>query len=57
VVAVAKQFAPTQCRSATECFKLTRDVSDAVRLMIDGLRAPSPLNADWVAPWLAYSGT
>jgi hypothetical protein len=55
VVALARQFSPTVCGSAAQCFQLTRDVKDAVRLMVEGLHAPGLLNADWVAPWLAGS--
>jgi hypothetical protein len=55
VVALARQFSPTACGSAAECFRLTRDVSDAVRMMVESLRAPSLLDADWVAPWLGAS--
>ena len=53
VVDLARQFSPVACGSAAECFRLTRDVRDAVRLMVDGLRAPDLLNAGWVALWLA----
>jgi hypothetical protein len=53
VVDLGRQFSPTVCGSAEECFRLTRDVRDAVQLMVDGLRAPGSLNAGWVAPWLA----
>jgi hypothetical protein len=52
VVATARQFGPGQCRSAAECFQLTRDVQDAVRLMISTLRAPERLDRDRTAPWL-----
>ncbi len=52
VVATARQFGPASCGSADECFRLTRDVRGAVRLMIAGLRAPVLLNTDWVAAWL-----
>jgi len=52
VVATARQFSPTLCGSAEECFRLTRDVRGAVRLMITGLRAPGRLDSHWVAPWL-----
>jgi hypothetical protein len=52
VVGLAKQFSPTVCGSAADCFRLTRDVRDAVGLMVDGLRAPGLLNAGWVAPWI-----
>jgi hypothetical protein len=55
VVATAQQFGPAQCRSAAECFELTRDVRDAVDLMIASLRAPERLDRDRTAPWLARS--
>ena len=55
VVATAQQFGPAQCRSAAECFRLTRDVQDAVQLMIATLRAPDHLDRGRVAPWLALS--
>jgi hypothetical protein len=55
VVATAQQFAPAKCRSAADCFELTRDVQDAVRLMIATLRAPERLDRDWAAPWLGRS--
>jgi hypothetical protein len=53
VVAIAQQFAPARCLSAGECFGLTRDVQDAVQLMIATLRAPERLDRDRTAPWLA----
>ena len=52
VVAIARQFGPAGCRSAAECFRQTRDVQDAVRLMMATLRAPERLDRDRVAPWL-----
>jgi hypothetical protein len=52
VVALAQQFAPVQCGSAARCFELTRDASDAVRLMVGSLRRPDLLDADRVAPWI-----
>ena len=55
VVATARRFAPAECRSAAECFQLTRDVQDAVQLMIATLRAPERLDRDRAAPWLAHS--
>jgi hypothetical protein len=51
IVAVAKQFAPDRCTSATQCFDLTRDARDAVQLMIAELRRPHLLDAEWVSPW------
>ena len=51
VVAVARQFAPDSCTSAQQCFELTRDVRDAVQLMIAELRRPDLLDTEWVSPW------
>jgi len=56
VVATAQQFGPARCRSAAECFQLTRDVEDTVQLMIATLRAPERLDRDRVAPWLERAG-
>ena len=53
VVATARQFGPDRCRSAAECYQLTRDVQSAVQLMIATLRAPDNLDRDRAAPWLA----
>jgi hypothetical protein len=55
VVATAQQFGPQRCRSAEQCFGLTRDVAGAVRLMITTLRAPERLDREWTRPWLASS--
>jgi hypothetical protein len=52
VVSTAQQFGPSECRSAAECFQLTRDVEEAVQLMIATLRAPDRLDRDRAAPWL-----
>jgi hypothetical protein len=52
VVATAQQFGPASCRSAAECFQLTRDRADTVQLMIATLRAPERLDRDRAAPWL-----
>jgi hypothetical protein len=51
VVAMARQFAPEGCGSAAECFRLTRDVREPVRLMLAYLRRPDLLDQDRVAPW------
>jgi hypothetical protein len=53
VVATARQFAASTCASAAECYQLTRDVRDTVRLMIATLRNPDLLDTGWVAPWTA----
>ncbi len=53
VVALARQFSPACCGSAAECYRLTRDARDAVRLMVRGLQRPGQLDAAFVAPWLA----
>ena len=53
VVALARRFSPARCGSPAECFRLTSDVSPAVRLMIGYLRRPELLDATWAAPWMA----
>ncbi|HWF81302.1 MAG TPA: hypothetical protein VN695_12030 [Streptosporangiaceae bacterium] len=55
VVATARQFEPARCRSAAECFQLTRDVQDTVRLMIATLADPDLLDNEWVSPWTRSS--
>ena len=52
VVATARQFEASMCKSAADCYRLTRDVRDTVRLMIATLRDPGLLDTDWVAPWM-----
>lgn len=51
IVAAARSFGPGNCRSAAQCFELTQDVQDTVRLMIDYLERPELLDASWVRPW------
>ena len=53
VVALARPFSPHRCGSASECFRLTRDVREAVQLMIDTLRRPDLLDVTRVSPWMA----
>jgi hypothetical protein len=53
VVEVARRFAPDRCTSAAQCYGLTRDARESVRLMISYLRRPDLLDAEWVAPWTA----
>jgi hypothetical protein len=53
VVALARQFGPERCGSSEECYRLTRDVTDAVQLMIASLERPELLDADRAAPWMA----
>jgi hypothetical protein len=48
---MARQFAPERCGSAAQCFRLTRDAAESVRLMISYLRRPDLLDEAWVAPW------
>ncbi len=55
VVAAARQFAPDRCRSAAQCYQLTQDVRDAVRLMIRYLKQPGRLDTAWVTPWTSGS--
>jgi hypothetical protein len=51
IVAAARSFAPGNCGSATQCYELTQDVQDTVRLMIDYLERPELLDTTWVKPW------
>ena len=51
VVAMARTFAPERCRSAAECYQLTRDALESVRLMIEYLRQPDLLDTQWVSAW------
>jgi hypothetical protein len=51
VVATARQFEASRCASAADCYQLTRDVQDTVRLMIATLRDPGLLDTGWVSPW------
>ena len=53
IVALARELGPDRCRSAAECFALTRDVRESVLLMIEYLRRPDLLDVAWVAPWRA----
>jgi hypothetical protein len=53
VVETARQFGPDRCRTAAECFHLTRDVRDAVQLMIATMSTPERLDRDRAALWLA----
>jgi hypothetical protein len=51
IVAAARSLGPDTCRSAMQCFQLTQDVRNTVRLMIDYLERPELLDAAWVRPW------
>ena len=55
IVTLAKQVAPDRCRSAPECYQLTRDARESVQLMIKSLRQPDRLDQEWVSSWLAPS--
>lgn len=55
VVATARLFEPARCGSAAECFRLTRDVRDTVRLMIATLANPGLLDTPWVSAWTRSS--
>jgi hypothetical protein len=39
--------------SAAQCYRLTRDARESVRLMISYLRRPDLLDTGRVAPWAA----
>jgi len=53
IVTLARGLGPDRCRSAAECFALTRDARESVQLMIEYLRRPDLLDVDRVSPWLA----
>jgi hypothetical protein len=55
IVMLARQFSPHRCGSAADCFGQTRDVREAVRLMIDGLEQPELLDVARVSPWMTIS--
>jgi hypothetical protein len=52
VVSVAKGFSPVRCRSRTDCYRLTRDAAQSVRLMVEYLHDPSRLDKDAVSLWI-----
>lgn len=51
VVELARQFTPVRCGSAGQCFGLTRDAREAVRLMIEYLQRPELLDQERTALW------
>jgi len=53
IVALARELGPDRCRSAAECFALTRDARESVRLMIGYLRRPDLLDRDRASLWMA----
>ena len=53
VVTLARQVSPDRCRSAAECFRLTRDARESVQLMIGSVRQRDRLDVEWVRPWRA----
>ena len=53
IVTLARQLAPDRCRSAAECFQLTRDARESVQLMIESVRQPDRLDLEWITPWRA----
>jgi len=52
IVAAAQRLAPAECRSARQCYALTRDAGASVDLMLDSLARPELLDQDRVAPWV-----
>jgi hypothetical protein len=51
VVSIAQRFSPTRCASQSECYRLTRDARQSVRLMVEYLHDPSRLDKDAVSLW------
>lgn len=52
VVSIAQRFSPTRCTSQSECYRLTRDARQSVRLMVEYLHDPSRLDKDAVSLWI-----
>jgi hypothetical protein len=52
IVQFAQDLGPTACTSVSQCFALTKDVSETVRLMVKSMDDVSKLDVDYVAPWL-----
>ena len=52
IVSLARPFGPERCRSAAQCYELTRDAAESVRLMMGYLRRPDLLDQKRVAPWV-----
>jgi hypothetical protein len=56
VVSLARPLGPDRCRSAAQCYELTWDAAESVRLMVEYLRRPDRLDEEWVAPWRGMGG-
>ena len=52
ILNTARALAPMQCRSREQCFRMTRDVADTVRIMVDNLADPALLDLAEVRLWL-----
>jgi hypothetical protein len=51
IVSLARPLGPDRCGSAAQCYELTSDAAESVRLMIEYLCRPDLLDREWVAPW------
>ena len=51
IVSLARRLGPDRCTSSAQCYELTRDAAESVRLMIGSLRRPDLLDQERVAPW------
>jgi hypothetical protein len=52
IVGTARTLAPTECRSRDQCFRMTHDVADTVRIMVANLAEPDLLDLELVRLWL-----
>ena len=52
ITETARTLAPTACRSRDDCFRMTRDVTETVRIMVDNLADPALLDPAAVRLWL-----
>jgi hypothetical protein len=51
VVTLARQLSPERCRSAAECYQLTKDARQSVQLMISCLKRPDLLDTARARLW------
>jgi hypothetical protein len=52
IIDTARALAPTECRSRDQCFRMTRDVTGTVRIMVDNLADPALLDPAAVRLWM-----
>ena len=56
IIDTAQMLAPAECRSRNQCFRMTRDVTETVRIMVNNLADPALLDPAAVRLWLDGCG-